>query len=238
MWSRVVTRIIVGRFVAAVRAIAWVAAWVSPAGVPPVGVPPARSTPASASAGATAAGIVIRGASSSHSVEVVVYQYDKPFGYGCWMTSITTMNHIFIFLGYSEFPRWLPWQPPGKFRVPQKYKNVVHGCDTSHPTTISKRFIILIYHYLHAVLRERMVRDGRDTRSHVHLVVAEAAVSCMPAEQVHLQFDVAVHERRPWYASANYPLMAATTKYLRRWWLRPTHRAPYTFQYSTSFLTQ
>src|ERR1700733_4459 len=111
MWSRVVTRIIVGRFVAAVRAIAWVAAWVSPAGVPPVGVPPARSTPASASAGATAAGIVIRGASSSHSVEVVVYQYDKPFGYGCWMTSITTMNHIFIFLGYSEFPRWLPWQP-------------------------------------------------------------------------------------------------------------------------------
>ena len=47
----------------------------------------------------------------SHSVEAVVYQYDKPFGYGCWMTSITTMNHIFIFLGYSEFPRWLPWQP-------------------------------------------------------------------------------------------------------------------------------
>src|ERR1700733_14118523 len=84
-------------------------------------------------------------------MEVVVYQYDKPFGYGCWMTSITTMNHIFIFLGYSEFPRWLPWQPPGKFRVPQKYKNVVHGCDTSHPTTISKKFIILIYHYLHAV---------------------------------------------------------------------------------------
>src|ERR1700733_3165642 len=46
-----------------------------------------------------------------HAVEVVVYQYDKPFGYGCWMTSITTMNHILIFLGYSEFPRWLPWQP-------------------------------------------------------------------------------------------------------------------------------
>src|SRR3984885_12611913 len=46
-----------------------------------------------------------------HSVEAVVYQYDKPFGYGCWMTSITTMNHIFLFLGYSEFPRWLPWQP-------------------------------------------------------------------------------------------------------------------------------
>src|SRR3984885_15273700 len=39
--------------------------------------------------------------------------------------------------------------------VPQKYtakyKNVVYGWDTSHPTTISKKFIILIYHYLHAV---------------------------------------------------------------------------------------
>src|ERR1700733_6275364 len=39
--------------------------------------------------------------------------------------------------------------------VPQnyttKYSNLVHGWDTSHPTTISKRFIILIYHYLHAV---------------------------------------------------------------------------------------
>src|ERR1700733_11031349 len=27
-----------------------------------------------------------------HSVEVMVYQYDKLFGYGCWMTSIPTMN--------------------------------------------------------------------------------------------------------------------------------------------------
>ena len=27
-----------------------------------------------------------------HSVEVMVYQYDKLFGYGCWMTSILTMN--------------------------------------------------------------------------------------------------------------------------------------------------
>ena len=32
----------------------------------------------------------------SHSVEVMVYQYDKFFGYGCWMTSIPTMNHILI----------------------------------------------------------------------------------------------------------------------------------------------
>ena len=48
---------------------------------------------------------------STVTQQVVVYQYDKPFGYGCWMTSITTMNHILIFLGYSEFPRWLPWQP-------------------------------------------------------------------------------------------------------------------------------
>src|ERR1700733_4869197 len=33
-----------------------------------------------------------------------------------------------------------------------KYKNVVYGWDTSHPTTIPKKFIILIYHYLHAVM--------------------------------------------------------------------------------------
>src|ERR1700735_2714242 len=33
----------------------------------------------------------------------------------------------------------------------EKYKNVGYGWDTSHPTTISKRFIILIYHYLHTV---------------------------------------------------------------------------------------
>src|ERR1700733_13709525 len=32
-----------------------------------------------------------------HSVEVMVYQYDKLFGYGCWMTSIPTINYIFIF---------------------------------------------------------------------------------------------------------------------------------------------
>ena len=38
-----------------------------------------------------------------HSVEVMVYQYDKLFGYGCWMTSIPTITHIFIFLGYLEF---------------------------------------------------------------------------------------------------------------------------------------
>ena len=30
--------------------------------------------------------------SLEHSVEVMVYQYDKFFGYGCWMTSIPTMN--------------------------------------------------------------------------------------------------------------------------------------------------
>src|ERR1700730_1647953 len=36
-----------------------------------------------------------------------------------------------------------------------KYKNVVYGWDTSHPTTISKKFIILIYHYLHAVIAKQ-----------------------------------------------------------------------------------
>src|ERR1700733_15147793 len=49
--------------------------------------------------------------------------------------------------------------------VPQKYtakyKNVGYGWDTSHPTTISKKFIILIYHYLHAVptIREFVRRE-------------------------------------------------------------------------------
>src|ERR1700733_6192086 len=41
-----------------------------------------------------------------HSVEVMVYQYDKLFGYGCWMTSVPTISHIFIFccilLGYCN----------------------------------------------------------------------------------------------------------------------------------------
>ena len=41
----------------------------------------------------------------------MVYQYDKPFGYGWWMTSILTITHIFIFLGYFVFPSWLAWQP-------------------------------------------------------------------------------------------------------------------------------
>src|ERR1700733_2909858 len=42
-----------------------------------------------------------------------------------------------------------------------KYKNVVYGWDTSHPTTIPKKFIILIYHYLHAVLHDTAVAVQR-----------------------------------------------------------------------------
>src|SRR3984885_10260061 len=41
-----------------------------------------------------------------------------------------------------------------------KYSNLVHGWDTSHPTTISKKFIILIYHYLHAVTVETLNQEG------------------------------------------------------------------------------
>ena len=41
----------------------------------------------------------------------MVYQYDKLFGFGWWMTSILTIKYIFIFLGYFEFPSWLAWQP-------------------------------------------------------------------------------------------------------------------------------
>ena len=54
-----------------------------------------------------------------HSMEVMVYQYDKLFGYGWLMTSILTITHILIFLGYSEFPSWLPWQPIQILRYPK-----------------------------------------------------------------------------------------------------------------------
>ena len=47
-----------------------------------------------------------RGPSSIHNVEVMVYQYDRFFGYGYWMTSIPTITHILIFccilLGYCD----------------------------------------------------------------------------------------------------------------------------------------
>ena len=56
---------------------------------------------------------------SSHSMEVMVYQYDKLFGYVCWMTGIPTIIHIFVFLGYSEFPSWLAWQPIQILRYPK-----------------------------------------------------------------------------------------------------------------------
>ena len=48
------------------------------------GVPPAED-------------VTVRGLGEPHSVEVMVYQYDKLFGYGCWMTSVLTLTHIFIF---------------------------------------------------------------------------------------------------------------------------------------------
>ena len=48
---------------------------------------------------------------AQHGGNGILYQYGKLFGYGCWMTSIPTIFHIFVFLGYSEFPSWLAWQP-------------------------------------------------------------------------------------------------------------------------------
>src|ERR1700733_2529975 len=65
----------------------------------------------------------------SHSVEVIVYQYDKLLGYGCWMTSIPTISHIFIFLGYSEFPRWLPWQPIQILQYPKSIQQNIKMWD-------------------------------------------------------------------------------------------------------------
>src|ERR1700733_10927353 len=94
---------------------------------------------------------------SYHSVEVMVYQYDKLFG------CPNPNPQFYILVGYfwgTVILNWLPWQPAGKFRVPQKYKTVGYGWDTSHPTTISKKFIILIYHYLHAVGQAQLEADG------------------------------------------------------------------------------
>jgi hypothetical protein len=67
--------------------------------------------------------------SPSHSVEVMVYQYDKLFGYGCWMTSIPTMSHMFIFLEYSEFSSWLPWQPIQILQYPKSIQQNIKMWD-------------------------------------------------------------------------------------------------------------
>src|ERR1700733_2006041 len=64
-----------------------------------------------------------------HSVEVMVYQYDKLLGYGCWMTSIPTMSHILIFLGYSEFPIWLPWEPIQILQYPKSIQQNIKMWD-------------------------------------------------------------------------------------------------------------
>ena len=63
--------------------------------------------------------VIETGRLARHSVEVMVYQYDKLFGYGCWMTNIPTITHSFIFLGYSEFSSWLPWQPIQYYSTPK-----------------------------------------------------------------------------------------------------------------------
>src|ERR1700735_1528832 len=63
--------------------------------------------------------------------------------------------------------------------VPQKYtakyKTVGYGWDTSHPTTISKKFIILIYHYLHAVLIRRKALSEPSARARVQSLYARTA---------------------------------------------------------------
>ena len=60
---------------------------------------------ASTSTSASAAASAYSSASSSnplplHNVEVMVYQYDRFFGYGYWMTSIPTITYILIFVVY------------------------------------------------------------------------------------------------------------------------------------------
>src|ERR1700733_6780600 len=64
-----------------------------------------------------------------HSMEVMVYQYDKNFGYGCWMTSSPAMSCIFLFLGYSKFPIWLPWQPIQILQYPKSIQQNIKMWD-------------------------------------------------------------------------------------------------------------
>src|ERR1700733_5547403 len=72
--------------------------------------------------------------------------------------------------------------------VPQKYtakyKNVGYGWDTSHPTTISKKFIILIYHYLHAV-SSGSSSNGSSSSNVIRLFVFEGILNLL-----HCQFGL------------------------------------------------
>ena len=74
---------------------------------------------------------------------------------GCWMTSIPTIFHIFVFLGYSEFPSWLAWQPIRTLWYPkiiQQNISIMVGIlviQQPYPKSLS-----LIYHYLHTVSSE------------------------------------------------------------------------------------
>ena len=68
----------------------------------------------------------------THSVEVMVYQYDKPFGYVCWMTSIPTIFHIFYFGGTLNFPVGWHGNQSKYYGTPKLY-NKIFQCSGVYP---------------------------------------------------------------------------------------------------------
>ena len=49
------------------------------------------------------------------------------------MTSILTITHIFIFLGHSEFPSWLAWQPIQILQYPKSIQQTASMlCGITH----------------------------------------------------------------------------------------------------------
>ena len=61
-----------------------------------------------------------------HNMEVMVYQYDRFFGYGYWMTSSPTITHILIFccifLGYCNMWIGCHANQPGNSKYPKNIK--------------------------------------------------------------------------------------------------------------------
>ena len=76
--------------------------------------------------------------------------------YYCWIRNNKTNIPHFCIFGVLWISQLVGMATNSNIMVPQNYttkhSNLVHGWNTIHPTTISKKFIIiLIYHYLHAV---------------------------------------------------------------------------------------
>ena len=52
------------------------------------------------------------------------------------------MSHIFIFLGYSEFPSWLPWQPIQILQYPKSIQQNIKMWDMVHILVIQQPYLL------------------------------------------------------------------------------------------------